>query len=69
MTLFVSLFSLSRAARAEPTCSILCEHTYFLNISILSSLNIQTMLFIECIVNFSYECVMARWQTFDTSVR
>lgn len=56
--IFFSLCSLSRAARAEPTCSIPCEYTYFHNISILALLNVQPMLFIEYIVNFNYECVL-----------
>lgn len=43
-----SAFSLSKAVRAEPTCSILCECTYFHCIAILGLLNVQT-LFIECI--------------------
>lgn len=50
MILFFSrfVFSLSRAVRAEPTCSILCECTYFNNIVILGLLNVQNV-FIECI--------------------
>lgn len=58
MILLFSRFSLSRAARAEPTCSILCEYSYTHNIFVLGLLNVQTMLFIECIVNFNSEHVL-----------
>lgn len=58
--IFFSLFSLSRAARAEPTCSILCEYTYFHNISILGLLNVQPMLFIEYTVNFNSQACLQK---------